>query len=221
MILFNLLTVLKKIDAEDAYGAFMKFRSKFASGIDKAIEMVCRWIEEARKSKYGSKVDSVLASARENLRKAIELMKERIDEFGERVFKTGKVFNNDVSVKKEISYIPKKLTHGTPEHKGQRWKDYVEAKGKWSYERWSKQYDINMKNYKFGLEREIEYRKVLGGTNGTRKTPYTNRQIDILKESEGYMGQLKTGKLYLTEQVKLDLKKDAYFVNKGFLLSTF
>lgn len=89
---------------------------------------------------------------------------------------------------------------------------------KWSYERWSKQYDINMKNYKFSLEREIEYRKVLGGTNGTRKTPYTNRQIDILKESEGYMGQLKTGKLYLTEQVKLDLKKDAYFVNKGFFV---
>ena len=81
------LTVLKKIDADDAYGAFMKFRSKFASGIDKAVEMVCKWIEEARKSKYGSKVDSVLASAGENLRKAVEFMKERIDEFGERVFK--------------------------------------------------------------------------------------------------------------------------------------
>lgn len=84
------LTVLKKIDAEDAYRAFVKFRSKFASGIDKAVEMVCRWIEEARKSKYGSKVDSVLASAGENLRKAVEFMKERIDEFGERVFKKGK-----------------------------------------------------------------------------------------------------------------------------------
>ena len=81
------LTVLKKIDAEDAYGAFVKFRLKFVSGIDKAVEMVCRWIEEARKSKYGSKVDSVLASAGENLRKAVEFMKERIDEFGERVFK--------------------------------------------------------------------------------------------------------------------------------------
>lgn len=81
------LTVLKKIDAEDAYGAFVKFRLKFASGIDKAIEMVCKWIEEARKSKYGSKVDSVLASAGENLRKAEAFVTEQIGEFGERVFK--------------------------------------------------------------------------------------------------------------------------------------
>lgn len=84
------LTVLKKIDAENAYGAFMKFRSKFASSTDKAIEMVCKWIEEVRKSKYGSKVDSVLSSARENLRKTIEFMKKQIDDFGERIFKKGK-----------------------------------------------------------------------------------------------------------------------------------
>ena len=102
------LTVLKKIDADDAYGAFVKFRSKFASGIDKAVEMVCKWIEEARKSKYGSKVDSVLASAGENLRKAEAFVTEQIGEFGERVFKTGKVSTVSNNVQKSLVEQTKK-----------------------------------------------------------------------------------------------------------------
>lgn len=81
------LTVLKKLDAENVYRAFRLFKTRFVSCINDAIEMVCKWIEKARKSKYGSKVNSVLASAGENLCKATEFMKKRIDEFGERVFK--------------------------------------------------------------------------------------------------------------------------------------
>ncbi|MET4141980.1 PAAR-like protein [Pedobacter sp. UYP1] len=109
-----------------------------------------------------------------------------------------------------------KLIAGTAEHKAARWAAYEKRGGKWSYERWSKQYDVNMKNATYGLQREQAYRDILGGNSKTVKTPHTNRQIDIFNESKDYMGQLKTGKLSLTEQVKLDILKDKTLIDKGF-----
>ena len=74
-----------------------------------------------------------------------------------------------------------------------------------------------MKNIKTGLGREAKYRATFDGKSAMRKTPYTYRQIDIFKEDKWYMGQLKTGKLYFTDQVKnRDLPKDAYFVQQGY-----
>jgi hypothetical protein len=108
---------------------------------------------------------------------------------------------------------------GSPEHKAQRWTDY-QARMKdnpkaWSKERWEKQYDTNMKNNKFGLSREADYRAQLGGVSSTQKTPFTNRQIDIYQPDQDYMGQLKTGKVSLTKQAIEDIKKDAHFVKDG------
>ena len=74
-----------------------------------------------------------------------------------------------------------------------------------------------MKNIKTGLGREAKYRATFDGKSAMRKTLYTYRQIDIFKEDKWYMGQLKTGKLYFTDQVKnRDLPKDAYFVQQGY-----
>ncbi len=111
---------------------------------------------------------------------------------------------------------PGKLVAGTPEHKAQRWKDYKRAGGPWSYERWSKQYDTNMRNVTHGLSREGAYRQRMGGVSETIKTPYTNRQIDISIRDKGYLGQLKTGKVSLTEQAKIDIRKDADLVKQGY-----
>ncbi len=106
------------------------------------------------------------------------------------------------------------MSPGSPAHKAQRWEDY---KGDWNFERWSKQYDVNMKNNSYGLGREKEYRKILGGISKMEKTKFTNRQIDIAKLKERYLGQLKTGKHYLTKQAKIDIKKDAWLVKyKGY-----
>lgn len=105
---------------------------------------------------------------------------------------------------------------GSAEHKAQRWKDYEERGGKWDYERWSKQYDTNMKNATYGLSREQAYRDQLGGKSETVKTPYTNRQIDISKPDEMYAGQLKTGKMSLNKQAKIDIQKDAAMVKQGY-----
>lgn len=85
------LEVLRKLDAEDVYRAFKIFKTKFTSCIDDAIAMVSKWIEEAGKSKYGSKINSIFASAGANLRKAADFVKKQIEEFEERVFGKGKL----------------------------------------------------------------------------------------------------------------------------------
>lgn len=77
-----------------------------------------------------------------------------------------------------------KLIAGTVEHKAARWEAYKKRGGKWEYDRWSKQYDINMQNVKFGLEQEQRYRDEFGGVSETLKTQYTNCQIDISRPDE-------------------------------------
>ncbi|WP_280290606.1 hypothetical protein [Pseudomonas sp. BN417] len=72
-----------------------------------------------------------------------------------------------------------------------------------------------MRNYQHGLAREKAYRESWGASEGTIKTPFTNRQIDILKEGESYAGQLKTGKVSLTKENQLAIQKDAALVKDG------
>lgn len=107
------------------------------------------------------------------------------------------------------------MTPGSPAHKAARWQSYQERGGTWSHERWSKQYDTNMRNYQHGLAREVEYRSAMGAGEGTVKTPLTNRQIDLLKADEMYAGQLKTGYVSLTKENALAIQKDAELVKRG------
>jgi hypothetical protein len=109
----------------------------------------------------------------------------------------------------------KKLTPGTSEHKADRWERYQARGGKKSEEDWGKQYDTNMRNYQHGLSREADYRSAMGATEGTLKTPLTNRQIDILKADERYAGQLKTGPVSLTKENVVAIAKDAELVKRG------
>ncbi len=111
--------------------------------------------------------------------------------------------------------LQRKLEPGTPEHKADRWQKYQERGGQKDYDSWSKQYDTNMRNYQYGLAREKAYRDALGASDGTVKTPLTNRQIDILKEKDMYAGQLKTGKVSLTKENQLAIQKDALLVKDG------
>ncbi|WP_434766095.1 hypothetical protein [Pseudomonas triticicola] len=112
-------------------------------------------------------------------------------------------------------FKPKKLKPGTPQHKADRWIKYQERGGKKDYDSWSKQYDTNMRNYQYGLAREKTYRDAMGASEGTLKTPATNRQIDILKEKDLYAGQLKTGRVSLTRENQLAIQKDALLVKDG------
>lgn len=115
----------------------------------------------------------------------------------------------------KIKFVKRKLQPGTPEHKADRWERYKSRNGKKTYEEWSKQYDINMRNYQHGYAREVEYRKAMGASEGTLKTPLSNRQIDILKSDEMYAGQLKTGPVSLTRENVLAIQKDAELVKRN------
>ncbi|WP_046243736.1 type VI secretion system tube protein TssD [Hymenobacter terrenus] len=112
------------------------------------------------------------------------------------------------------------LVAGTPEHKADRWARYQKKHKNdpkiWSEARWSKQYDVNMANAIYGLEREREYARAMGGVSKTLKTPYTLRQIDIFIQDEYYCGQLKTGKVGLSKQAKKDLQKDAALIARNY-----
>jgi len=109
----------------------------------------------------------------------------------------------------------KRLMPGTAEHKADRWKKYQERGGKKDYDEWSKQYDTNMRNYEYGAAREVQYRSAMEASEGTLKTPLTNRQIDILKPDEMYAGQLKTGPVSLTKENVIAIQKDAELVKQG------
>ena len=84
------LTVLRKLDADDVQKAFRILKTKFTASIDDATAMVSKWIEKAGNSKYGSKVNEVLAGANENLRKASDFVNDKIDEFEKRIFRKEK-----------------------------------------------------------------------------------------------------------------------------------
>lgn len=116
---------------------------------------------------------------------------------------------------KVLKPVKEKLKPGTPEHKASRWERYKARGGKKDYEAWSKQYDTNMRNYEFGAARESAYRDAMNASEGTLKTPLTNRQIDILKADEMYAGQLKTGPVSLTKENILAIQKDGELVKQG------
>ena len=84
------LKVLRKLDADDVQKAFNILKTKFTTIIGDATVMVNKWIEKAGNSKYGSKVNEVLAGANENLKKASDFVSNKIDEFEEKVFGKGK-----------------------------------------------------------------------------------------------------------------------------------
>jgi hypothetical protein len=112
-----------------------------------------------------------------------------------------------------------KLVPGTPAHKAARWAAYqakhVGDPKAWSQARWEKQYDTNMVNGTQGIAREAQYQLAMGAVSKTLKTPLTFRQIDMFKKDERYCGQLKTGKMSLNKQARLeDIPKDAELVKQ-------
>ncbi|WP_200865142.1 hypothetical protein, partial [Porphyromonas crevioricanis] len=166
-------------------------------------------------AKVANRVDDVLDTAKtlDRIDDAADIAKaaDKLDDAADaaKALDKAKVPKLEMPVKKT-----KKLVPNTPEHKAARWTAYKKRGGKWDYDRWSKQYDANMRNAEFGLKREKAYRERFGGNSETIKTKFTNRQIDI---SNGkYLGQLKTGKVSLTKQAKIDIQKDAWLVKRGY-----
>jgi hypothetical protein len=118
---------------------------------------------------------------------------------------------------------------GSAAHKAQRWLDYLarvkEAGGTpWSYDRWSRQYDVNMRNPVEGLARQREYAEMLGGASKTVNVPgLGNRQIDVLTtgaDGKKVAVEIKTGYEYLstTGSTPNDkaIEKDKWLAENGY-----
>ena len=114
----------------------------------------------------------------------------------------------------------KNLPSWTEEHKAARWAEYQRDKiGNPRVKRqgpWDAMYETARNNNVRGLKREREYAKSMNATSTVLKTAFTLRQIDMYKQETKYCGQLKTGKISLTAQAKVDLKKDEYLISKQY-----
>lgn len=183
--------------------------TKAIAGLEKKIATLTKTVNDLKKAK--KEAEAVEAAAKEaKLAKEADAAKDA----AAKQEKSAPKADKDCEDCKATAVKPK-LKAGTPEHKADRWERYKQRGGQKNYDQWGKQYDVNMRNYKYGAEREMEYRKVMNASEGTIKTPFTNRQIDILKESELYAGQLKTGPVSLTKENILAIKKDAALVDRG------
>ena len=81
-----IITLLKKLDAEDVYKAFIKFYNKLNESLEEAIKIINQWLLEAEKRYNETDLSELIRNANEYIRKAIEFIQTKIDEFGERVF---------------------------------------------------------------------------------------------------------------------------------------
>jgi len=183
--------------------------TKAIAGLEKKVAALTKTVTDLKKAKKE-------AEAAEAAAKDVKLLKE-----------TGLPRNSAIkqekhSAKKDrdcencgLPLKPKKLTPGTLEHKLDRWEKYQRRGGEKDYDSWSRQYDTNMQNYQFGAQREMDYRVSLGASEGTLKTPFSNRQIDILKNEDKYAGQLKTGPVSLTKENIIAIKKDGALTKLG------
>lgn len=81
-----IITLLKKLDAEDVYKAFIKFYNKINESTEEAIKIINQWLLEAEKRYNETDLSELIRNANEYINKAIEFIQTKIDEFGRRVF---------------------------------------------------------------------------------------------------------------------------------------
>ncbi|MEZ4858744.1 MAG: DUF4157 domain-containing protein [Flavobacteriaceae bacterium] len=106
---------------------------------------------------------------------------------------------------------------GSPEHKAQRWEDYKDRGGEWSYERWEKQYEVNMKQApKANAAMDAYHEKVgWGKREVTVKSKYGDRRLDIadIKTKKGI--EHKTGYQTANQSNLFEVKRDADLMKAG------
>jgi hypothetical protein len=112
------------------------------------------------------------------------------------------------------------LKPGSPEHKAARWKEYQARGGKWKYERWSNVYEKNMVRAKLASAAESAYQKQLGWGELTGNQPGpmvegVERRFDITDKLTRRGVEVKTGKMYLTQQIAWEILRDKILVEQG------
>ncbi|MBD1823643.1 DUF4157 domain-containing protein [Cyanobacteria bacterium FACHB-DQ100] len=119
----------------------------------------------------------------------------------------------------EAKANPKAGEPGSPEHKALRWKEYQQRTGGkgWSYERWSKQYDINMKQALQANKAVDAFHKQLGWGKREATVPVegVDRRLDIADVSARKGIEYKTGETYATQDILWEVARDEILVRQG------
>ena len=100
-----IITLLKKLDAEDVYKAFIKFYNKINESTEEAIKIINQWLLEAEKRYNETDLSELIRNANEYINKAIEFIQTKIDEFAQKMFGKGNVATVVESVKKSPEEI--------------------------------------------------------------------------------------------------------------------
>ena len=100
-----IITLLKKLDAEDVYKAFIKFYNKINESTEEAIKIINQWLLEAEKRYNETDLSELIRNANEYINKAIEFIQTKIDEFAQKMFDKGCVAKVVDSVKKSPEEI--------------------------------------------------------------------------------------------------------------------
>jgi hypothetical protein len=105
--------------------------------------------------------------------------------------------------------------------KAERWAEYQERNGIWSYSRWSSTYDANQERAKKAGEAVNDYRAQLGWgqTEVTIDVEVdgvvVKRRLDIADIATNRGVEVKTGYQYLTAENLWEVKRDEQLVKQG------
>ncbi len=80
------LMLLKKLDAEDVYSAFIKFYEILQESIEDAIKLIDKWLREAAGRYKESDLGELIRNANGYIKKAWGVIQTKIDNFAQKIF---------------------------------------------------------------------------------------------------------------------------------------
>ena len=93
------IALLKKLDAEDAHTAFVKFRQTLQASTEEAVATINVWLKKAENRYKETDLAELLSAANERMNKAVDFVQAKVDEFGRRVFGREDIFEETARIK--------------------------------------------------------------------------------------------------------------------------
>ena len=93
------IVLLKKLDAEDTYRAFVKFRQTLQASTEEAVATINVWLKKAENRYKETELAELLSTTNERMNKAVEFVQAKVDEFGWKVFGREDIFEETARIK--------------------------------------------------------------------------------------------------------------------------
>ena len=117
----------------------------------------------------------------------------------------------------DVERTPSHGAPGSPEHKAQRWQEYQDRGGEWTFERWEKQYEVNMRQARQANQAMDAYHERLGW--GEREVTLDAngqpRRLDIADVSTQRGIEHKTGYQTANEFNLSEIARDRILMQNG------